>query len=158
MTLLKFDHCTSTQILREIQFWQIQTVQKCLFGNFRDSKFGFFSKLEQLSSIKFTKIQSSEFLKLWKLQVFRFKFCQNYFLLKIEGQMNSCIVDLNFIFWKFLEHSVLVIVMFVWNVKIFEWQLSLFIVILSEKLANFSMVSREINEITWIGCEQEFET
>ena len=31
LTLLKFDHFTATQILREIKFWQIQTVQKCSF-------------------------------------------------------------------------------------------------------------------------------
>ena len=31
LTLLKFDHFTATQIVREIKFWQIQTVQKCCF-------------------------------------------------------------------------------------------------------------------------------
>ena len=32
--LLKFDHFTATQILRENQFWQIQMVEKCHFWQF----------------------------------------------------------------------------------------------------------------------------
>ena len=35
LTLLKFDHFTATQIVREIKFWQIQTVQKCHFWHFQ---------------------------------------------------------------------------------------------------------------------------
>ena len=42
------------------------------------------------------------------------------------------------------------------NREIREWQLSLFLVILSEKLANFCMISRQIVKITGIGREQDF--
>ena len=34
LTFLKFDHITATQILREIEFWQIQTLLKCHFWHF----------------------------------------------------------------------------------------------------------------------------
>ena len=34
VTLLKIDHFTTTQILHEIKFWQIQTVKKCHFSQF----------------------------------------------------------------------------------------------------------------------------
>ena len=34
LTLLKFDDFTTTQILREIKFWRIETVQKCHFCQF----------------------------------------------------------------------------------------------------------------------------
>ena len=34
LTLLKFDHLTAAQILREIQFWRIQTVHKWHFWQF----------------------------------------------------------------------------------------------------------------------------
>ena len=40
--------------------------------------------------------------------------------------------------------------------EIREWQVSPFVVIFSENLANFNVISREIAEITWIGSEQEF--
>ena len=35
LDFLKFDHFTATQNLREIKFWQIQTVQKCHFWQFQ---------------------------------------------------------------------------------------------------------------------------
>ena len=37
-----------------------------------------------------------------------------------------------------------------------ECQFSLFFMILSEKFANFCMISREIAKITGIGCEGDF--
>ena len=37
-----------------------------------------------------------------------------------------------------------------------ELQLSLFYVILGEKLANFQVIFREIAEITGIGCQWDF--
>ena len=42
------------------------------------------------------------------------------------------------------------------NRKIREWQFSLFFMILSEKLANFWVISREIAKITGIGCKGDF--
>ena len=42
--------------------------------------------------------------------------------------------------------------------EIRDWQFSPFIVILSEKHANFSVISCAIAEITWIRHEQEFTT
>ena len=36
LTLLKFDDFTASPILHKIKFWQIQTVQNVIFGNFRD--------------------------------------------------------------------------------------------------------------------------
>ena len=42
------------------------------------------------------------------------------------------------------------------NREICEWQFSLFFMILSEKLANFSVISREIAKITGIGREWDF--
>ena len=42
--------------------------------------------------------------------------------------------------------------------EIWEWQKSPFVVILSEKLINFSASLREIIEIVWIGREWQFTT
>ena len=39
-----------------------------------------------------------------------------------------------------------------------EWQFSPFFMIMSEKIVKFSMISCEINKITWLVCEQEFTT
>ena len=39
-----------------------------------------------------------------------------------------------------------------------EWHFTPFTVILSEKLVSFSVILREIAEITWIGCKWEFMT
>ena len=58
---MKFDHINATPILCEIKFWRIQMVQKFQVLNFD------FRKVEKLSSPKFTKIQSSESLKLPKM-------------------------------------------------------------------------------------------
>ena len=56
------------------------------------------------------------------------------------------------------ESSVNVISLFTICTKseIHEWQFSLFFMILSEKLANFFMISLEITEITEIGSEWDF--
>ena len=61
---------------------------------------------------------------------------------------------------KFCETSVKVISLLTICMKreICEWQFSLFFLILSEKIVNFSVISREIAEITWIGCKWEFMT
>ena len=58
--LLKFENLTVTQILREIKFRQIQTVQKCNFGNFRDSEFWFLVNLSifQVPNLPKFKFQS----------------------------------------------------------------------------------------------------
>ena len=55
LTLLKFDHFTATQILREIKFWRIQSLNgpKMLFLAILKVLNFVFSKLEQLSSPKF---------------------------------------------------------------------------------------------------------
>ena len=42
--------------------------------------------------------------------------------------------------------------------EIWEWQKSPFVVILSEKLIDFSASLREIIEIVWIGREWQFTT
>ena len=42
------------------------------------------------------------------------------------------------------------------NREVREWQFSLFFMILSEKLANFWVISREIAKITGIGYEGDF--
>ena len=42
------------------------------------------------------------------------------------------------------------------NREIREWQISLFFVIWSDKLANFGVISREIAKITGIEREREF--
>ena len=40
------DDFTATQILREIKFWQIQTVKKCYFDNLATLNFEFWSILD----------------------------------------------------------------------------------------------------------------
>ena len=42
--------------------------------------------------------------------------------------------------------------------EVYEWQFSLFIMIFSEKLANFSTIARGFTEITWIWGEWKFIT
>ena len=42
--------------------------------------------------------------------------------------------------------------------EIHEWKFSSFFRILCAKLVNFSMISREMPEITWIGQKLEFTT
>ena len=41
LTLLKLNNSTATQILREIQFWQIEASKSAIFGNFRGSELGY---------------------------------------------------------------------------------------------------------------------
>ena len=62
--MLKFDHFIATQILCEIKLWWIQKVQKRSFLAILEVLNFDFRKFEQLSSPKFTKIQSSESLEL----------------------------------------------------------------------------------------------
>ena len=57
LTLLEFDNLNVTQILREIQFWWIQTVQNVNFGNFRYSELWIFGKFGTWKMLKFTKIK-----------------------------------------------------------------------------------------------------
>ena len=56
--------------------------------------------------------------------------------------------------------SVKVISRFIKSVKreIREWHFPVFIMILSEKSINFSMISHEITKITCIVCEQDYIT
>ena len=109
MTLLKFDHLTATPILREIQYWRIQTVQKCNFLAILEVLNFDFSKFEQLSSPKFTKNSKFRVSKIAKNDIFEpFEYAKIWFHVKSELQLNDQIStksSLNFTFWKFLEHS-----------------------------------------------------
>ena len=57
LTLLKFDHFTATQILCEIKFWWIQTVQIVIFAKFRDSELWIFGKFGTWKLLKFAEIK-----------------------------------------------------------------------------------------------------
>ena len=108
MTLLKFDHCTATQILREIQFWRIQTVQKWHFWQFQRLRTFNLGKFGTWKLLKLTKNQNSEPLKLPKWHFWTVWICQNMISRKIAvavkwSKFNK--VKPNFTFWKFLEHS-----------------------------------------------------
>ena len=46
LTLLKFDDFTTTQILREIKFWWIETVKNVIFCNFDFGQFDQFYKAQ----------------------------------------------------------------------------------------------------------------
>ena len=66
-TLLKFDHFTATQILCEIKFWQIQTVQKCHFWPFLETlNFEFLANLalESCSNLLKSKFTTSKIVKI----------------------------------------------------------------------------------------------
>ena len=74
-----------TQILREIKFWQIQTVQKCHFGNFRDSELWIWENLgfESCSNVLKIKIHTS---KMAKNDIFGpFEFAEIWFHVKSDG-------------------------------------------------------------------------
>ena len=80
--------------------------QKMSFWHFEKFWIPILVNLSHFSSPKFTQIQSWESLKLFKnVHFFIFKFFLNFISHKIEWQITSCIVDLSFTFWKFLEHS-----------------------------------------------------
>ena len=71
LTLLKFDHFTATQILRENKFWWIQKVQNCYFClevlNFDISKF------YQISKFRVSKLPKMTFLDFLNLPKLDFK-------------------------------------------------------------------------------------
>jgi len=97
LPLLIFDNHTVTQILREIKFWRIHTVQKCHFSQFKRFWILIFSEFEQLSSPKLPK---------WYFWIVCI--CQNWISRKIWVTVKWSIFNtksiLNFTFWKFLEH------------------------------------------------------
>ena len=67
--------------------------------NFNFSNFEPFPKSQICQN---SKLRVSEIVK---KAIFEIQILPKLFSLKIEWQINSCIVDLNFTFWKFLEHS-----------------------------------------------------
>ena len=100
---------TANQILREMKVWRIQTIQKCHFGNFRDSELWILVNLglESCSNVLKSKFRTS---KIVNINIFGpFAFTKIWFHVKSEWQENHQIStksSLNFTFWKFLEHSV----------------------------------------------------
>ena len=64
---LKFGHFTSTHILREIQFWRIQTVKKRHFWQFLRFSILILVNLSNFQVLNLPKIQSSESMKLPKM-------------------------------------------------------------------------------------------
>ena len=81
---MKFDHFTTTQILREIKFWRIQTVQKFISGNFGDSKLWILVNLglESCSNLLKLKFRVS---KIGKTDIFGlFEFAKIWFHVKSE--------------------------------------------------------------------------
>ena len=88
---------------------------KSNFGEFKRSKMSFLALLEVLN-FNFSKFEP--FLKyqiyqnsnltvsgMVKMAIFEIQILPKLLPSKIEFQINSCIVDLNFTFCKFLEHS-----------------------------------------------------
>ena len=72
--------------------------------NFDFSKFEPFFKSQIYQIYQNSKLRVSEIVK---MATFEILILPKIFSQKIEWQKNSCIVDLKFTFWKFLEHSVL---------------------------------------------------
>ena len=77
LTLLKFDHFTATQILREIKFWWIHTVPRCYFCQFQRIwililvYLGSFQVLN-LPKFKFQSFQNCQKWHFWTVWI-----CQN---------------------------------------------------------------------------------
>ena len=61
--------------------------------------------LNHFQSLKSTKIQSWETREIVKMEIFEIQTLPKLISRKIEWQITSCIMHLNFTFWKFLEHS-----------------------------------------------------
>ena len=91
-------------------FGKFKLSKKVIFANFRGSELWIFSKFEHFSSAKFTKIQSSESLKLPKWHFWAVYICQNLISRKIRVTVRLSFnihsqALCKFTFWKFLEHS-----------------------------------------------------
>ena len=87
-------------------FGKFKWSKNVIFGSFTGSEFEFLANLSHSSSPNWPK---HKVWSLWncKMAIFDIQILPKLITRKIEWEIKSCIVDHNFTFWKFLEHSVL---------------------------------------------------
>ena len=86
---MKFDDFTATQILSEIKFWPVQTVQNVIFGHFRDCELGILVNLglESYSNLLKSKFRTS---KIARNDIFGpFEFTKIRFPVTSEHELND---------------------------------------------------------------------
>ena len=109
MTLLQFDNLTVTQFIREIKFWQIETVQKCHFWPFQRFSILILANISNFQVPNLLKFKVQSLYNGQKWHFWTVSIGQNSISRKIWVLVNDQIStksSLNFTFWKFLEHSV----------------------------------------------------